>query len=104
MALKVIEWLKNQSNMYSIEQNGEWLAGELKLMKGIASVRQIGLMLAVDTEFDSKTFGEIAIKHGLICGSFRSSTLKIYPPLDISASQKHDGLNRFESAVKEAMS
>jgi len=104
MALKVIEELDGTGKMDTIVGMGHWLAGELMYVEGVKEVRQVGLMLALDTEFDSRAFGDIAIKHGLLCGSFRSNTLKIYPPLDMSLSAMKEALYRFKNAVKEVMS
>jgi len=110
LAHKVLDELSEPNVFTRINLLGDYLAAEFEQLsrgefKGVlGEVRWTGLMLCLDTPgLDAKKFGEVAMRHGLICGCFRSTRMRVYPHLDVDLSSINTGLIRFKEAVAETM-
>ncbi len=89
-ASAVIDVLKNDSIIHSVEQKGQLFATLLK-HKEVKEVRQVGLLLAVDLENEKKLGNLISLckEEGVIIYRFLSHpySFRISPPLTISEDQ-----------------
>ncbi|HUW67043.1 MAG TPA: aminotransferase class III-fold pyridoxal phosphate-dependent enzyme [Candidatus Nanoarchaeia archaeon] len=115
-ALAGLEFMENEDLGNKAKQVGTHIMERLREMQQdypvIGDVRGLGLMIGVeivkpDKSIDPETRDRIVLegfKEGIILLSCGDSTLRFSPPLVITKEEADTGLDRFEIALKKALS
>ena len=99
--LAVLETIERDGLVSNAEKLGEWIAGEIGDLG--AEVRGKGLLIGLELGRDAAgAVVEAALKQGLIVNNVTPSTVRLAPPLNVSAAEAEDGVARLRAAVKEA--
>jgi acetylornithine aminotransferase len=79
---------------------GEWISGEIADLG--AEVRGKGLLIGLELGRDAAgAVGEAALKQGLIVNAVTPSTVRLAPPLTLSAAEAEQGVRLLRKAVEE---
>lgn len=97
-------WLSKAGREAEIEATGDKITTALREMKGVQSVRQVGMLIAADVNVSTTVLAARCEADGLLLGAFRQGPgpLKITPPLNISERELNDGLRILKTNL-EAM-
>ena len=100
-AIKVIEELTKENFLENVVRKGNLLKDIIKSsLKDSCTIRGEGLLIGIETKFESKKLFESCIKHNLVVITAGNNSVRLYPPLNISDEELRDGANRFIKAVK----
>ncbi len=84
---------------------GEFLAGELRGINGVAEVRQTGMLLGV--AFDAPVAADVrtaGVKEGVLTGTgVAGDTLILSPPLNASREYLQDGVKRLQQGIENTV-
>jgi predicted acetylornithine/succinylornithine family transaminase len=75
-----------------VRAKAQLLAAGLGELPGVVEVRGLGLLLAAELERDAAEVAAAALAHGLVVGTAGPTTLRLTPPLTITADELEIGL------------
>jgi acetylornithine/succinyldiaminopimelate/putrescine aminotransferase len=100
--LAVVGELTRPGFLAEVTARGEQLAMGLIALVGAGRVRGRGLLVGVQLEQDPAGLVKAAREEGLIVGPSGNNTLRIAPPLVITAAQVDELIQRLGRAIKRA--
>jgi acetylornithine/N-succinyldiaminopimelate aminotransferase len=96
----VLDVLDDPALLAHVRERGEDLAAGLAELPGVTSVRGRGLMLAAEVSFDAPAFVRRALlEQRLLVNATGPSTIRLLPPLVVSAPQSTDALTRLQALL-----
>lgn len=101
-ALAVVEVIDQEKLMHNAAVLGNYLAGELEKIKGVAEVRGKGLMIGVELEMPQAEFRKrLTERYHVLTGYSGKSTLRLLPPLTITREEADEFLDAFRKTMNE---
>ena len=84
-------------------ERGEELAGKLKTVPGVASVRGVGLLLAAELAegIDAKAVYASALEFGLVTNAVTPTALRLAPPITVSSAEIDEAVAILALAIQE---
>lgn len=96
----MLAWLR--SNMDQRSFSARTLRDELEKLPWVKKLRGPNMLLAFDTDVCTMKLAEAALEHKLLIGAFHPGpgVVKITPPLNITAREILDGVERLDNAYR----
>jgi predicted acetylornithine/succinylornithine family transaminase len=99
--LAVLDAIEREGLIENAAKLGEWIAGEIADLG--TEVRGQGLLIGLELGKDAAgKVVEAALSHGLIVNNVTPSTVRLAPPLTLTASEAEEGVALLRKAVAEA--
>lgn len=103
VALEFLRTVEEENLLANVVQRGAELRAGLERLAGkfsfIREVRGTGLMLGVELATDGAPYVEAAFRRGLLINCTHERTLRLLPPLNVSARHVREFLAKFEAAL-----
>ena len=100
-ALAVVERVGDPEFLKDVQEKGEYLRARLAQMKGVSSVRGMGLMIGADlVEKEAKDVVKKGVENGLLMLTAKQS-LRFLPPLTITREEIDEGLAILEKILND---
>jgi len=98
--LATLEAIESEGLIANAAKLGDWIAGEFADLG--AEVRGKGLLIGLDLgRDDAAKVVEAALGKGLIVNNVTASTVRLAPPLNITAQEAEQGIALLREAIKE---
>ena len=98
--LAVLETIEREGLVSNAEKIGDWIASEVSDLG--TEVRGKGLLIGIELGRNAAgAVVEKALANGLIVNNVTPSTVRLAPPLNVSAAEAEEGVKRLRAAVKE---
>ncbi|MGZ3862336.1 MAG: aspartate aminotransferase family protein [Bacteroidia bacterium] len=101
-AISVLDVINNESLLSNTKNMGEYLITKLKTMEGVKEVRGTGLMIGIDTEFNSAEIRkELLFGYKIFTGySSSTKTIRLLPALNITKQEADIFLKAFTKVLQ----
>lgn len=97
----VLSVVANEEFLEQVTQKGQYLKDKLIKIKGVKSVRNLGLMIGIELEQgDAHAIAVKCVENGLLIITAKS-LLRMLPPLNISYDDLDKAVNILENTIKE---
>lgn len=97
----VLDTVANEDFLNAVTKKGEYLKEKLLKIKGVKSVRNLGLMVGIELEKgDAHTIAAKCVKNGLLIITAKN-LLRMLPPLNITYEELDKALEILEKTLKE---
>lgn len=97
----VLDTVANEDFLNEVTKKGEYLKEKLLKIKGVKSVRNLGLMVGIELEKgDAHTIAAKCVKNGLLIITAKN-LLRMLPPLNITYEEFDKALEILEKTLKE---
>lgn len=97
----VLDTVANEDFLNEVTKKGEYLKEKLLKIKGVKSVRNLGLMVGIELEKgDAHTIAAKCVKNGLLIITAKN-LLRMLPPLNITYEELDKALEILEKTLKE---
>ena len=102
-SIAVLEVIEKEQLLNNSNVVGNFLMSELKKMKGIKSVRGLGLMLGIETQSDASNIRKRLLQEEKIFTGFSSgkNTIRLLPPLNIKIEEAQLFLNAINNILQK---
>ena len=97
-ACSVVEMIDDEL-LAAVQARGAQLAAGLSALPGVVATRGRGLMLGADLDRPAAPVAAAALAAGLVVGTAGEHTLRLTPPLTISADEVRHGLELLEEVL-----
>jgi acetylornithine/N-succinyldiaminopimelate aminotransferase len=98
----VLDAIEREGLIENAAKMGDWIAGEIVDLG--TEVRGKGLLIGLDLGLDAAAkVVEAALGQGLIVNNVTPSTVRLAPPLTLTASEAEEGVALLRKAVREAV-
>lgn len=103
-ALAVIDEIEESRLLENCQERSQQLRQSLGALPSVAEVRGRGLLLgAVLNQHLASEVVSAALRHGLVVNAVRPDTVRLAPPLNVSAGEVDEAVRRLESAMAEVL-
>jgi acetylornithine/N-succinyldiaminopimelate aminotransferase len=101
-AVRVLEIMKRDDIPKQAERAGNLLADQLRAVPGVADVRGLGMLIAVElTNGNAKAVYTRLLELGLVCNAVTETALRLAPPLNISDDHIFEGVGLIAQAIAD---
>lgn len=101
-ALKVLEIMERDAVPAASARAGQRLAAELQATPGVAGIRGLGMLLAVELSAGmAKQVYARLLELGLVCNAVTDTALRLAPPLNISDAHLDEGVALISRAISD---
>jgi acetylornithine/N-succinyldiaminopimelate aminotransferase len=101
-ALAVLKVMERDQIDEQSARASEILVGALRSVPGVADVRGLGMLLAVELAAgNAKAVYNKLLELGLVCNAVTDTALRLAPPLNISDAHIHEGVTLIAKAIAE---
>ncbi len=101
-ALAVLNIMEREQIDKRAAETGRALIKDLLAIDGVADVRGLGMLLAVElTNGQAKSVYQRLLEIGLVCNAVTDTALRLAPPLNLSDSHRAEGVALIARAIRE---
>lgn len=99
-AVRVLEIMQRDDIPQKAERAGQLLAAQLRAVPGVADVRGLGMLMAVELAGgNAKAVYTRLLELGLVCNAVTETALRLAPPLNISDAHIAEGVALIAQAI-----
>lgn len=99
-AVRVLEIMRRDDIPHKAERAGQLLSAQLRAVPGVADVRGLGMLIAVELAGgNAKAVYTRLLELGLVCNAVTETALRLAPPLNISDAHIAEGVALIAQAI-----
>lgn len=104
--IAMLETIEQENLLERTKENADRFAGHLQKMKErfaqIRDIRQAGLMIGVEMEFEAGCIVEECLQRGLLINCTQGNVLRLLPAMNIESEQIDEGMEILFAAIENA--